>query len=172
MAPLTEPGPIHRYLSADHARLNGLLLAALPPTGGIDPAPYREFKEGILRHIGMEERVLMPATHEARAGNPLPVERRLRIDHHAIALLTVPTPTREGLGTIADILAPHNVLEEEPEGFYVLCERLAGEGVDTLFARMLAFPHLPLAPHADTPEVAASVTRALEERRAFLSSGS
>jgi hypothetical protein len=127
--------------------------------GGVDAAAYLEFRGGILRHIAMEERVLMPAAKQANAGKPLPVVPRLRLDHHAIALLVIPTPTPELLRTLAEVLAPHNVLE-----------RLAVEGVDALYARMLAVPELPLAAHVDTEEIRAYLARTLEDRRRLIES--
>jgi hypothetical protein len=138
--------------------------------GGVDAAAYLEFRGGILRHIAMEERVLMPAAKQANAGKPLPVVPRLRLDHHAIALLVIPTPTPELLRTLAEVLAPHNVLEEQADGFYHECERLAVEGVDALYARMLAVPELPLAAHVDTEEIRAYLARTLEDRRRLIES--
>ena len=45
-------------LERDHARLDGLLRAA---GGNIDPVVYEEFRAGLLRHIGLEEKILLPA---------------------------------------------------------------------------------------------------------------
>jgi len=167
---VTADGPLHRFLSADHARLDALLRQAVAPGGGVDMEVYRGFRGGILRHIGMEERVLMPASKEDRGGEPLPVAARLRVDHHAISLLVIPTPTPGILATLAGILVPHNILEEKEGGFYRECERLAGDGVDALYARMMAVPELPLAAHVDTAEIMAYLARTLDERRRFLAS--
>ena len=66
------------------------------------------------------------------------------------------------------MLAPHNSLEEEPDGLYESCDRLlAGEAAD-LLARLQAFPRIPLAPHQDSPlverHIAEAMALALEAR--------
>jgi hypothetical protein len=76
-----EPGPVHSYLAAVGDR-----------GGGIDGTPYAGFPAGLLRHIGMEEKILLPAAQRANGGVALPVAARLRLEHGAIALL-VPTPS-------------------------------------------------------------------------------
>ena len=48
-------GPIAGYLADDHARLDALLTR-----GTTDPAAYADFRRGLLRHIGMEEKILLP----------------------------------------------------------------------------------------------------------------
>ena len=52
----TAMGPISRFLADDHRRLEALLdqAAAVNP---IDVAVFEQFRAGLLRHIGMEERV-------------------------------------------------------------------------------------------------------------------
>ena len=102
------PGPLHLFFSADHRRLDELLRRALAGAGAIDLGPFGAFRAGLLRHIGMEEKVLFAAAREARGGEPLPLADRLRVDHGAIAALLVPTPTRELVAQILSILGPHN----------------------------------------------------------------
>ena len=55
------PGPIHRLLSEDHRRLEHLpaRTTARPDTPNLEA--YREFRAGLLRHIGMEEKPLIPS---------------------------------------------------------------------------------------------------------------
>ena len=117
-------GPIFEFLAADHARLDALLQAALARSEQIDRGPFDEFREGLLRHISIEEKILLPAAREARGGDPLLQARRLRIDHGAIAALLVPTPTPEIAAEIRKILGPHNVVEEGEGGVYMR-DRLA-----------------------------------------------
>src|SRR5512144_53214 len=112
------PGPVARYLSADHDRLDALLQRATAQTNTVDAAAYGEFRAGLLKHIGMEEKILLPAAQRARGGTPLPSATRLRLDHGALAALLVPTPSPAIVATIRRILAPHNRLEEEPGGVY------------------------------------------------------
>jgi hypothetical protein len=63
-------GPLHRFFGADHRRLDALLRGSIAEPGRVDPAPFGEFQAGILRHIGMEEKVLFVAARRARGGEP------------------------------------------------------------------------------------------------------
>ena len=54
-------GILTRYLAEDHDRLDALLRRALRTPGSIDPEPYAEFRAGLLRHISMEEKVMLPS---------------------------------------------------------------------------------------------------------------
>src|SRR6185295_2002294 len=111
------------------------------------------FRQGLLRHIGMEEKILLPAAHRVRDGEPLPIAAQLRLDHGAIAALLVPTPTPTIVAALRAILARHNGLEEGAEGVYARCERLAGNDAETLLAELRATPEVPVAPHDDGPRI-------------------
>jgi hypothetical protein len=87
-------------------------------------ATYDEFRRGLLKHIGMEEKILLPAAQQARGGEPLPVAAKLRLQHGAIAALMVPTPTPAIVRALRTMLAAHNEIEEGPSGLYDTCERL------------------------------------------------
>ena len=65
-------GKIHRFLADDHARLDRLLERAAANPKTVDPAAYAEFRAGLLRHIAMEEKILLPAAQRLRGGAPLP----------------------------------------------------------------------------------------------------
>src|SRR5688572_26416660 len=82
---------VYRYLAEDHRRLEELLRRATIAEGSIEPGAYMEFRGGLLRHIGMEEKILLPAAQAARSGDPLPLASRLRLDHGALAGLLVLT---------------------------------------------------------------------------------
>jgi hypothetical protein len=155
------PGPIYRYLRGDHVRLDGLLNRILVNPRAIDRAADAEFRAGLLRHISMEEKILLPDAQRRRGGEPLPVAAKLRADHGAIAALLVPTPTPEIVDALRSILAGHNEIEEGPGGMYETCERLAGAEVDDLYARLLAAPEVPAAAHVDGPNILAATRRAL-----------
>ncbi len=133
-------GPITDYLTGDHDRLDALLTRALARAGEVDLEPFGAFRAGLLRHIGMEEKILLPAAREARGGDPLPLARRLRVDHGAITSLLVPTPTPEIAAELRSILGPHNVVEEEPGGLYEACDLLLAARAVELLARMKAYP--------------------------------
>ncbi len=157
------PGPISRFLSADHDRLEALLSEATADADRIAPAPYEAFRAGLLRHIGIEEKILAAAFR--KAGPPDPefeaLARLLRIDHGAIAALLVPSPTHALVREIKSILRPHNGMEEGETGFYARCDaRLAGEA-EELVARMRAYPPVPTMPHNDGPLVHRTAAEAL-----------
>lgn len=134
-----RPGPIGQHLAADHARLDALLDEAAR-AGGVARAPYEAFRAGLLRHIGLEEKILLPAARRARGGQPLALAAQLRHDHAALAALLVPTPTPEILQTLRELLDVHNPLEEGPEGLYAIGDALLHAEADAVLARLRAFP--------------------------------
>jgi hypothetical protein len=155
------PGRIHRLLGDDHRRLDTLLERAMPDPQRIDGAAYATFRAGLLKHIGMEEKVLLPAAQQLRGGEPVPVAGTLRLQHGAIAALLVPTPTPDVIATLRVVLSAHNALEEDPGGLYETCDSLAGNEIDAILVRLLAAPEVPVAPHVDGPNVLGAARRAL-----------
>ena len=149
------------WLSADHRRLEGLLAQALALPEAVDATSYAAFRRGLLRHIAIEEKLLMPAAQEA-AGRPLDTVQRLRLDHGAIAALLVPSPTAAIIATLQAILDRHNAVEEGPDGVYATCDELLGERAAALVARMEAYPEPPVSPHNDDPTALPAVIRALD----------
>src|SRR5262247_2692795 len=103
---------ITEFLVEDHRRLDGLFQTAIARPGSIDDRVYPQFRAGLLRHIGMEEKILLPAVQRQRGGDSLPIAAKLRLDHGALASLLMPTPTSAILTSIQTILVDHNVLEE------------------------------------------------------------
>jgi hypothetical protein len=155
------PGPLYRFLAEDHARLDGLLQSAMTVAGTVNRAAYAEFRAGLLTHISMEEKILLPAVQRLRGGTPLDLAAKLRLDHGALAALLVPTPTPTIVAALRAILVTHNNVEEGPGGVYECCERLAGTEAEALLAQLQAAPEVPVAPHSDGPLVMDVVRRAL-----------
>lgn len=155
------PGPIHRFLTEDHARLDALLAEAVAAPGGIDLAAYGAFREGLLRHVALEEKILLPAARAARGGEPVPQARRLRVDHGAIAALLVPTPTRELAGELRKILGPHDGVEEGEGGLYDACDALLSGEAGAILERMRAYPRVKVARYQDGPRVCRTAEEAL-----------
>jgi len=154
-------GPISRFLAADHARLDGLLRQAVARPGEVDLEPFGAFRGGLLRHIGMEEKLLLPAARAARGGEPLPLARRLRIDHGAITSLLVPTPTPALIEELRSILGPHDAVEEEAGGLYEACDGLLAAEAEALVARMEAYPPVKVNRYQDGPTVHRTAASAL-----------
>ena len=150
------------FLVEDHRRLDGLLNSAMAHPGTLDDRAYGQFRAGLLRHIGMEEKILLPAAQRQRGGEPLSLAAKLRLDHGALAALLMPTPTPAILATIQGILVGHNVLEEGPAGLYETCDSLAGSEGETILATLRAAPEVAVMKYNDSPAVMNAVHRALE----------
>ena len=140
---------LHQYMSEDHDRLDRLLERALASPDRFDLEAFEEFRVGLLRHIGIEEKILFPEARRRRGGEPLPVAARLKREHSAIAALLVPTPDRAIAGELRSILTDHNRAEEESGGAYELVATLAGDEADALLQRARAAPLPPPARHFD-----------------------
>jgi hypothetical protein len=149
-------GAIEAFMTADHARLENLLRSSERGDGSIDPVMHAEFREGLLRHIGMEEKVLLPFAREKRQGEPLAIAKQLRVEHGQIARLLVPTPTPSLCDELRTVLVKHHPLEEGAEGLYATCDALAtDEGeAEAVVARLRAQPVVPVAKHYDGPRLA------------------
>jgi hypothetical protein len=143
-------GKIYRYLSDDHLKLDDALRRATRHPETIAMSAYAEFREGLLRHIGMEEKILLPAAQTANGGKPIASAGRLHLDHGALAALLVPTPTPAILTAIKTILEQHNPLEEGPGAVYEECEQLLGSQIDQVLSRLTTTPRVRVAPHVDS----------------------
>jgi hypothetical protein len=126
-------GSLRQFLSADHARLDAALRNG----------NYEEFREGLLRHISIEQKILFPLVPD------WPVLERLHNDHGALAALLVPTPTPAILTAVATILENHNPLEEGADGLYEQCERRLGREAGEIFARIQNVPRVRVAKNID-----------------------
>lgn len=158
------PRAIYAFLADDHARLDALLRRSVADPEAIERDAYEQFRAGLLRHIAMEEKVLLPEARRLRGGDPLPIAKRLRADHAALASLLVPTPTHAILNVVRGVLDDHNRLEEAPDGLYATCEALAGPKLEGLLERLRAVPDVPLAPHFDGPRVHEHIAKLLRAR--------
>jgi hypothetical protein len=144
-------GPIERFMSEDHARLDRLLAAAEVVSGTFEVATYAEFRHDLLRHIAMEEKILLRFARAKRGGEALPVATQLRADHGTIAKLLVPSPSPQIVLALRELLTRHNPLEEGPLGLYAICDELAGDEASALLAQLRELPRVPVAAHYDGP---------------------
>ena len=143
-------GPIEKLLTADHAHLDELLASADGGGGWIDAPVYAKFRLGLLRHIAMEEKILLPFAR-AKNGQALSIAKKLRAEHGELASLLVPSPTPALCARLRVKLLEHNRVEEGADGLYALCDALAGKEAPELVARLRAQPEVPAAPHYDGP---------------------
>ncbi len=158
---------VFRFFAGDHRRLDALLARAAADPSRVDLALFDEFRAGILKHIAMEEKRLIPALTSAR-GEPFPLARKLRVDHGAIAALLVPAPRHDIVVHLLSVLGPHNMREEAPDGLYQTCDRTLGpEAAEELIETLRAFPDVRLKPYNEGPAVERhiAVTLALSRRQ-------
>ncbi len=154
--------PIYTFLANDHLRLDELLRRAGDEPGQIDDEAYAQFRAGLLRHISIEEKILMPAAQRMRGGEPLPIAAKIRLDHGALVSLMVPPPTPSLILTIRSILTLHNKLEEEVEGLYEAAEESIGEDAAGLLKMMQQAADVRILPHNSDPKVMEAARRAVE----------
>ena len=152
--------PVQAFLRRDHERLARLLDAACRGDS-IDALAFQPFRAGLLRHIGMEEKLLLPALKQVCGAEVLSFARQMKLDHSALAALLVPTPTREIVARLRALLEIHNAMEEGDGGVYDRCERLAPAARDDLLAALNAAREVKLAPYQDGPRAMASIERLL-----------
>jgi hypothetical protein len=111
---------------------------------------YDEFRRGILRHIGIEEKLLLPYAKAGKDEELVQLAAKLRLHHGAIAALLVLNPAPAVLRAFHGIFAVHNPLEEGSNGFYERCERLATSDIETLRTAVDKAPEVPLAIRAQS----------------------
>jgi hypothetical protein len=146
-------GSVSKLLAEDHERLDALLQDAQAKLPLVDSDAYEAFRAGLLRHIAIEEKVLIPLARRLGGDDVLALVKQVHADHAALAALLVPTPTPAIVATIRAVLESHNPLEEGPIGLYARCERLAGSAATELMTRLRAIPPVRVAPHCDAPKV-------------------
>jgi len=154
-------GSLYDFFAKDHRRLEDLLAKAMSAPDGYDMTAYGQFRSGLLRHIKMEETILLPAAQKARGGVPLEIAAKIRLDHGALTALMVPPPSRMIIGALRAILASHDLLEEQPSGMYDRLEELTGSEVEDLVSRVRTTPDVPVHPHNDAPFILDATRRAL-----------
>ena len=126
---------------------------------GIDFGAYHRFRGGLLRHIGMEEKILLPAIKKMRDGVDLSIAKQLKLDHAALAALLVPTPTSDIIARVRKLLEVHDAAEEGPDGLYAECERIAGDQAEELCRRLESAPVVSLSAYRDGPKTFEAIER-------------
>jgi len=84
---------------------------------------------------------------------------RLHVEHGAIAILLVTTPTRSVIATLKAILSVHNPLEESIGGVYETLDNLAGDETASLLEQFQNAPKVPVLPTRPLPEVIDHIKR-------------
>lgn len=153
--------PLHTFFTNDHRRLEAVLNSAFANPATIDHALYDQFRAGLLRHIGMEEKILFVAAQKANRGQPLPIQAKLRLDHGALTSLMVIPPGKELTQVIRHILDLHDQLEEEPGGMYDACENLTQHQTQDLLKQLAQVPATPVHPPNPSPKAIGAARRAM-----------
>lgn len=153
--------PLYDFFTRDHRRLEALLDQTFAQTDAIGHEAYRQFRAGLLRHIGMEEKILFVAAQEANGGEPLPVQAKLRLDHGALTSLMVLPPSVALTKVIRRVLELHDEIEEKPGGMYDACELLARHRTEALLERLANVPETPVHPPNPSPKAIGAARRAM-----------
>ncbi len=152
---------LYNFFEQDHRRLEELFAKATSDPANFDMQAYAEFRKGILRHIAMEEKFVIPAILAARGGAPLHIARQLRFEHGAIAALLVPPPGKGVIETLKKVLAHHHQLEEGTGGLYESCERYAAAEASKVLEKSEGLPEVPVLPHNPSPVAYEAAIRTL-----------
>ena len=154
-------GAITEYFESDHRRLDRLLVRATADPNAIDGDAYAKFRSGLLRHIGLEEKIVFPMVQRLRGGAPMPEVQQLRLDHGALTALFVPPPTTGIIAAIRAILEKHNAMEEAAFGVYETSDELAGADTADVVEKAMHAPEVPVLPYNEDPRVLDATRRAL-----------
>lgn len=153
-------GPIRRFLTDDHRHLDALLDQTGDCSRAEGLAAYHEFRRGLLKHIGIEEKILLLAAQRLR-GAPLEQAARLRSDHGALVALLMPAPTPAIVRALRAVIAAHNPIEEGADGVYDVCEKLAQSEAAELLQKIREAPEVPTNPNLTNPRILEATRRAL-----------
>jgi hypothetical protein len=154
-------GALYEYLTADHQKFDALLKRAVSTPGKIQIDSFSEFRKGLLRHIAIEEKIVLPAIAAWQGGRKADIADRLRLDHSAIAALLVPPPSGIIIRTLKSIFEVHNPIEEGEGGLYELFEKSAGSEVEKTLRRLKTAPEVLVLPYNEKPEAFEATRRAV-----------
>ncbi len=143
------------YLTSDHRRLEALFAAALEP-GEVDLARYDEFRIGLLRHIAIEETIVLPLVREHKGS--FFADRQLHLEH----ALLVPPPTPEVTRALAALLKKHNLLEETDRTLYDTLDDCCRDKHPELVRRLAEHPAPPLSKNINNPDGVDPARRAVQ----------
>lgn len=153
--------PLHQFFTNDHHRIDQLLQKATMEPGNIDMKFYHQFREGLLRHIKMEEKTLFPAAKKVDEDVMKKLIPRYRLEHGALTALMVPPPTPPLIKVIRFVLEKHDQAEEEPGGIYDVCEELTSGQTQDLLNELSLTENVPVHPTNPAPIAMESAIRAL-----------
>jgi len=148
------------YLSHDHRYIDRLFERALQHDT-VDMLLYTKFRIRLLRHIAIEEQLVLPVIRKHLPGG-FPMETQLRLEHGALAALLVPPPDTDVTDVLACLLRKHNALEEAHGTLYELLDNCARLEDDDVTAAIRNHPEPPLSRFINNPMALEPAKRALD----------
>jgi hypothetical protein len=156
---------LREWLVRDHDEVDALLRKARAPEA-FDLEAFGRFRERLLRHIGVEERLLFSAIARTNQGQLPEIVSEVQIEHAALTSLLVPTPDYVLAEEIAGLLERHSNLEEFPAGVYDQClAMLDDETADDVFCDACASRPVALAKYFDGAGTVRTADAALDKAR-------
>ncbi|MCZ7557363.1 MAG: hemerythrin domain-containing protein [Bacteroidia bacterium] len=125
-------------LAAQHRRIEQLFLDASADPGSVNVPIYDEFRKTLLRHIAIEENIVLPLLRKHLRGG-FPMELQLRMEHDALAALCVLPPTIEVLFSLHALLIRHDRLEEAHGTLYDLFDDCVRRETDNIPEQIATF---------------------------------
>jgi len=153
------PNSLYQFLANDHDRIDKLFHHAVDGGIPIDSSAYDEFRKALLRHISIEEKIVYPAVLYFQKQKTDPVITQFRLEHNAIVVLLVPSPSRSIVATLSSILARHNSIEEQTDGVYEMLDRLPESVSGDLLEQFQNAPEVPILPTRPLSQVIDAVQR-------------
>jgi hypothetical protein len=137
-------------LAAQHRRIEQLFLTATADPGSVDASMYDEFRSILLRHIAIEENIVLPLLRKHLRGG-FPMELQLRIEHDALAALCVLSPGPEVLYSMHALLIRHDRLEEAHGTLYDLFDDCARREPESIVEQIATFRYSATPRYINNP---------------------
>ena len=154
-------GVLYQYLSSDHDRLDDLLERATAKPGIIDEEYYADFRNRLLRHISIEEKIVLPAIARWQGEQKAALAERLHLDHGAIVSLMVPPPKPIHHPDVEVCFCRPQSTRGGHSCLYEIFEKLAGSETDSMLEELKSAPAVPVLPHNSKPELLELAKQAL-----------
>ncbi len=162
MARLTD------VLLREHRELLAMITACTRREGEVDLHAFDQYRLRQLRHVAIEEKVLLPALAERTPLGPA-FQNGLRKDHETIVVLCVTAPDPDFVHDLQEFIAWHQRVEEQPGGLFELYQRHVGDdrGVDKALAQLPAIALPSFATGAGVSLVVQQTLRQIRGTAAF-----
>jgi len=151
------------FLTQTHEQLRDLLSKSLS-IQGVQIEHYETFRTELLKHIGVEEHIVLPLVEE-RSPQRFFALRQIRLEHKAIGVLLALPPTGEIITVLRNLLKKHDFLEETPDTLYDILDECCVADQPELLERIKDYPGLPLS------EIVSGTPTIDDAKRAIYSAG-